>query len=551
MILAYVMVYSEETVLRLEKVQLRGLQTLEETELINGLQLPKNQVYEPELGTVIRDKLEQLLSAKGYYFAVIALVDIIPTEKQGVILVYNIKEGFSGPLQEIRFNGNRYFSHQKLSQQLGLTDRSRLHLQDMPALMGRIVDLYASRGYFFAQVSVDTLRFEPEPAAAVVRIEEGSLFKPENYIFRGNQVTRGSTLLKVSGLSQAGQITPEILTRAEANLLSREYIKSCKVVPLDGTTLGIEVTEGRMTKLEGVFGLATDPAARGNRLSGIVRVEFLNLWGTDRAIRLDWKSQRQGLNLLELAYHEAGLYRYPFAGDILFHRSRQDSAWVRLKGELSLFYHNQNNKLGTQLYTETLYPDSPDTLDNRKTNYLNTSFFWDYNRTDSPLNPSRGQRLRIEAGWLKRSTGSRYIPVTEIDAGTYLPLYKQLVLALGAHYREIADPQAKNYEQYKLGGFASLRGFREESFSSWRLAWLNTEVGFLLNRESRFFLLLDNGLIANGKDDYTYDLMGVGMGLSVGTRLGIISLSFALPVQGGNLADLNSGLLHLGLASSF
>ena len=537
----------------LDQVVLEGLSTLSPGDITKELELSTRQVYSPELAVTIRDRLQQILIRKGFYFATITQKDIIPVDSKRVSLVFQIEEGYAGNLDAIRFSGNRYFSEDTLNRLLNLNSVRLPNLKQLPALMDKVLSLYTERGYLFAEVVLDTLSADAERLSAVIRITEGPLFRPEKYLFTGNKVTKTATLLRISGLAQSRQITPDVLLQAEANLLRKPYIRDCSIVPINENTLGIAITESRMTKIEGVLGLTTNPGSQKRNLNGLVNLQFLNLWGTDRAIALNWRSLSSSYRKLEMTYHESGWNRYPVEADLMFQRTQQDSAWVRIKAELSAYYNLLEHRFGTILSTENLYPDHPDSTVAIRTNYYTGSLFWEYSKTDYEPNPSSGSRLRIKYG-LKLSDSAqrtKTVPLTELDAATYIPLSSRLVLAPALHFRELSDKNARPYEQYKLGGFSSLRGYIEDQFSSWRIGWANSELRYLMSRDSRLFLLFDNGFLQESPDKIKADLMAVGAGISVQTRVGQISVSYALSIINGRVTEPSSGLLHMGLASSF
>ncbi len=544
------LIFAEQT-LFINKIIFEGLDSVPAEDIAKSLNLPSKQIYEPELSNVIKERVQNYLTQKGFYFAQIEQTDNIPLDNSKVNLVFNVKEGFSGFLSEVRFSGNRYFSSDKIKQLIDLNTKNRVHINQIPGIINKILSLYTARSYLFAQVKLDTLSVKNDKLIAVINIEEGPLFKPDKYTFIGNKITRDNTILRISGLAQTKQFTPDKLTQAENNLLNKTYIKTCRIVPLDGKTLGIEIEETKMTKAEGVMGINTDPITQKRNINGLINLQFLNLWGTDRAINLYWKSLKL-YRLLEISYHESGIKDYPFAADIHMQRAQQDSAWIRLKAELSIYYYILNHKIGSDIYTETLYSDSRDTtvIDTR---YFNAALFWEYSKTDYDLNPSTGNQIRIKSGWIftKTSDDNETTPIAEIDVMNYLPVSSKLVYSFGLHYREISDHNARLYEQYKMGGFKSLRGYNEEAFSSWRLGWINNEIRYLMTRDSRMYLLFDMGLLQLNPDKAKTDLIGTGIGLSLKTRIGLMSVSYALSASNKQISKLNSGMIHMGLVSSF
>lgn len=544
---------AEEPALYLEKVVITGLQTVSPDEIVKNLNLQSGQRYEPALGNEIKEKIRAEMQSKGFFFSTVSQADIQPLENSKVALQYIVEEGYAGFLQELRFSGNRYFSQDKLKQML---DPDRLHkvrLTELPRIMNEIMELYTARGYLFVEVGLDSLAFADQGLVATIGISEGKVFRAENHIFKGNKVTRPLTLLKISGLNQVKTYTPSVLSQAERNIAGRPYIKSCRIAPLNENTLGIQVEEASMSRIEGLLGLSNRQDSGQQKVTGYLRLQFLNLWGTDRAILLDWRSISKQTQRLELSYHEAGLNRIPIAGDFTFQRSRQDSAWTSINGSARLYYYRLYHQFGADLTTETLYPDFKDSQDIIKSDYYSVGAFWEYSRSDDAPGPLLGDKLRIKTGWLAKHTaeGTEHVPITEVDAMTYKMLTPRIAVSLGAHYREKSDRKLKIYEQYKLGGFSTLRGFLEDNFSSWRTGWINTEMSYLLTSDSRLFLLLDNGMFQSAEDKIKADLFATGLGINVGTRLGVISLTYALAIGKDYFKGLGNGLLHMGLASSF
>ena len=60
--------------------------------------------------------------------------------------------------------------------------------------------------------------------------------------------------MKLAGFSADKVLTPQAIQNAENNILSKSYIESCQIEPVDPSSVLIKVTEGKMTSLEGGLG---------------------------------------------------------------------------------------------------------------------------------------------------------------------------------------------------------------------------------------------------------------------------------------------------------
>jgi outer membrane protein assembly factor BamA len=543
----------ETNELIVNKIEFVGLTSLTNAEAQKALNLSPLQPFQPELIDVIKSRTLSALSDKGIYFASIEKVDIIPAGIDKVTILVYVMENIPTDKAELRIVGNRYFSEAKIFQLLNIRTPQSIKLQDLPKLEQGILKLYTDRAFLFASVSLDSLRMAEDKLIATVRIEEGPLFKLNKLRVTGNKVTKERTIIKIAGISYIQQFTPDALTQAEDNLLKKAYIKTCRITPLDASTLNINVEEDKMTLAQGVLGISTNPQTKKREFSGIVNFDFLNLWGTDRALSLYWKKLKSSYQMLELKYHESGWENYPYSGDVAFQRIEQDSAWISLKAELSVYYNSLYYKLGSYVNSETLYPASSDSTAIDQTSYNRLGLLYDYTKIDYTPNPTQGYRFQAKTGWMfsRTESKSKTVPTFELDYSNYLTLRPKVVNAISLHYREISDANAQNHEQYKMGGFNSLRGYNEDVFSSYRLGWINWELRYLLERDSRFFLLLDYGVFQEADKSLKSDIWGGGMGFALKTKVGVLGISYALAYIDNQLKDINSGMLHIGLESSF
>jgi outer membrane protein assembly factor BamA len=177
--------------------------------------------------------------------------------------------------------------------------------------------------------------------------------------------------------------------------------------------------------------------------------------------------------------------------------------------------------------------------------------FWIQDSSDNPLNPSRGSSSQIAYRVRRLHSPSRWSNALEADHTHFLNLGKRWVLAAGAHLRSLAEEDSSAYLQYGMGGYNSLRGYREEEFSSWRLGWGNLELRWRLAANSRLYLFYDHGVLMRGGDELDARLFAPGLGIKVGSRLGVLSIEYGLGFRDKAFPSFTSGMIHAGLDTSF
>jgi hemolysin activation/secretion protein len=104
-----------------------------------------------------------------------------------------------------------------------------------------------------------------------------------------------------------------------------------------------------------------------------------------------------------------------------------------------------------------------------------------------------------------------------------------------------------------IGGLNTIRGFDELSIPSSSSSIFSTELRYLFEEQSAFFVFYD---FAYAEKRFTTDnvhniLMGIGAGLDLSTNAGIFSLVFAVGKQNDNPFLFNSSKIHFGYRSNF
>lgn len=534
----------------IEEILFNAPFSITNAELIEASGFSLGQEISHEDLSTATGRIQSYLSSKGRPFASVPNPLLIPLEGNRVRLEYGITERIPSDNCRLEFQGLRYFSRAKLFDLLLLPPDKALPVSSLNTTMSRILELYNSRGYLFAKVNLDSLVLMPDSSLlAVIRIREGKPFRPTRYLFEGNIHTRGTSLVRTAGLNSLKQIGPDELETAAQRILNKPYIKTAELIPLDENSLLIRVGEGRMTYLEGVAGLSR--SENRTRITGLLNLQFLNLWGSDRALRLNWRQLPNSSSDLKLSYHDSGLERYPFAADLSFARAQQDSLWIRSKAGIDLYYYRLAHQLGLELSAESVIPGYGRPPAIEKSELRSVGGFWNYALSDHRSNPTRGLQLGLRYRIFPGAEWKKPDNALELNGETWIPLKTRWVLALGSHWRSLNHSDPKDYMLYAMGGYQSLRGYREDEFRSNKLGWANLELRYRLSRESRVFIFFDQGLLSFGEKQWKSDIFALGTGLKLGTKLGILSLEYGLGYNGNSLNPIGLGMVHAGLDTSF
>lgn len=552
-VLTAVSLFAAERTFEVRQVSFTGNEIVSDRELRNRVMTEPGRYYQQITAQEDCNRIADLYRQKGYYNVKIGFPEAVPVNPRQVDVIFSIEEGDPYRIGEIYLSGNSYFSSERLTQLTGISLRGDYPFTIINNLLYQIVDLYASRGFLFTKAELDSLIVaEDNNVKAYISIDEGRYARIENYIFEGNETTREKTLLRISGLDQIEVFSLHRLRQAEENVRRKEYIRDFSIIPLNHQSLLLRVEEDSMTKLSGLLGYDSSQNQRSNRLTGFINLKFLNLYGTDRELAFSWRRFHSDRQAVEFRYHESGPFRVPVAGDFKLFRETVDSTYIKTTFDTEIYYYSLRNKYGIYLGSDDFFPGTRRPKLIEKSSQKKGGIFWHYNSEDYYLNPTKGMRLEVKHFYiLKREDNERVSKqATEIKWNNYIALTPRFVLMSSLNGKQIQNRNLKEYELYTLGGTGDLRGFRENQFSGYRVGWSNLELRYLLTRKSRIFFFTDYGIVQYpiAEDTRTLnDLLGVGFGLRIDTRLGLIGIDYGISHSSGRWLHPLDGMIHFGL----
>ncbi|MDD3532655.1 MAG: BamA/TamA family outer membrane protein [Candidatus Cloacimonetes bacterium] len=514
---------------------------LDEASLNAACGIPASSDYDPDMIDAAIQRLYQYFFKQDQYFIQIPRPELLPGTGQDLHIKFQLKRLQDSSRIQIHYSGLRYFSESKLHELAYTSASSNYPLSEIQQIMQRVLSVYHQRGYLYASVQLDSL-VQGENLQAWLRVSEGDKMQVRHYHFRGNKISRESALLKSSGLLRQDLITPRILTQAQENIKAKPYIKDCSILPLDEANLLIQVQEGRMTFLEGVLGLSEKDGKR--ELSGLVNIEFLNLWGSDRGISLYWRQTPADFSELSFSYHEAGHPLISLAADFSVARTMQDSLWIQSSAMAEIYYHSLFQKAGFSIATRSILPGSSFS-DIEKNQQSSIGAFWQYKNTSGDRIPTSGLNLGADYDYIFAE--AKNYGNLQLFSKNYIPIKNRFIGYIGADLYSSENKDLPEYDLYNLGGFGSLRGYREDEYKSRKLGWVNTELRYMMGPQSMLYVFYDQGFITEADDRAKYDLIGIGTGIKLGTRLGILSIEYALGYRDKGFSNLGLGMIHLGI----
>jgi outer membrane protein assembly factor BamA len=438
-----------------------------------------------------------------------------------------------------------------------------------------------NNGYPFAVLKLDSIELNDGRISASMNLNKNKLVYIDSIIIQGTSTIAPVYLYNYIAIKPGDIYRENQIKRISGRMRELPFIKEAKPSQIlfgeKETKLYMFLENKKASQFDGVLGLLPDENKTGKfNLTGEVHLKLQNSLKRGEIIELNWK--QLPFSSQDLKFHTLYpfIFNTPFGIDGHLAIFKKDSTYIDVTKNLGVQYaFTGNNYLKAFINDKQSDLQSARGLENITTlpeyadiTTISYGVTVHYEKLDYRLNPRSG--FWIEA---TGSTGNRKIrknsdindavydsiklnTVTyqgEIISDYYYPLGGRHVLDLGANAGYIYNSELFLNELYRIGGLRSLRGFDEESIYASIYIIGKLEYRYLLEQNSFLFAFINNAWYENKSRhaEVTDTPIGFGTGINFETRLGIMSVSYALGKQFDNPVFFKNAKVHFGIVNYF
>lgn len=489
----------------------------------------------------------------GYFY------DLYPTFEQvpeGVVLTYHVLE--NPILKEVIIEGNTVESDDVLYPLMTLKTGEILNSRTLQDNVQAIQEQYRKDGYILAKITDLNIA---QDGKLKLKINEGVL---EGYKVKGNTKTKDKVILREMRQKVGEPFNSKQARRSMQRVYNLGFFEDVNVkmnpgVEPNAVVMELDVKE----KNTGSFGIGAGYSSQDGVI-GMVSIGDTNFRGTGDAInvvyevsgddtdargysfsyRRPWLDSKETSGTLRIYnrtyeyddYDTNGalkqVYMRKYAGgevtlsrpvseystNFITLRNRKDdyAKWISDSGG----YNNYDHR-GTQWYKENFGTTRSITLEHVT------------DTRDNVYNPTEGGRVSLTAEYGGLGGDFDFTKLS-IEDQRYTKVGRSQVFAMRGQYGW-GTGDLTEFNQYKIGGQTSLRGYREDQFRGSRMALMSFEYRFPIVSKVQGALFTDWGAAWDG-GARPKDIKGsVGVGLSLNTPLGPLRLDYGRGKDGGRM----------------
>ena len=440
----------------------------------------------------------------GYFYDLYPTFQKVP---EGVIITYHVLE--NPILASVKIEGNTVETTEVLNALLTVKQGEILNSRTLQQNVQAIQDQYRKDGYILAKVTdMDIDR----SGNLKLKINEGVL---EGYKVKGNTKTKDHVILREMRQKPGEPFNSKKARRSMQRVYNLGFFEDVNIKMNPGVNPNAVIMELDVKeKRTGSFGVGAGYSS-ADGVIGMVSIGDTNFRGTGDA-NGDLK--------------ETYMRKYS-GGEITLGRpvSEYSTNYITLRNRNDDYVKHVSNGNSTPKDRST------------DTDWLNKNFGTTRSVTiehvtdtrDNIYNPTQGGRVSL-SGEVAGAGGDFNFRKLTIEDQRYHKVGHAQVIALRGQYG-VGWGDISEFNQYKVGGQNSLRGYREDQFRGSRMALATLEYRFPIVSKVQGALFTDWG--AAWDDGYTpKDIHGsIGIGLSLTTPRGPLRLDYGRGSDGGRV----------------
>lgn len=443
---------------------------------------------------------------------------------------------------------------------------SLFSLKQFAELQNHLLHKLENQGYPFVSLHLDSVEVIDTLIRAKLLVGSGMRIYFDSLIVRTDLGISPKVLSRITGIKKGSWYQEDLLKKAQKRMNSSRLIRMNQAPEVgffeDKAWVYMSPLMQKTNRIDGVAGIIPSSGSGFLALTGEFNLALNNLWHQAESFSVHWKAPGSGTQKFQAQLAFPYLFGWPlgFLGQLDIYRFR--SLYLNL-GATAGIRLTPHPSFSIDLLWEARQSSSLQNTDQIQIQpfELNLSKLGvSLDTRDFLLNPTRGYFVSPMLAYGRKTrilTPEENQTDNYWEAGVELEAYQTLVkswvtkTALKAGFRS-GDLSAN--ESYRLGGFALLRGFQEESLTANSFAVGSAEIRFLFSGASNFHAFFDYGILSSENSDEMRTLTNYyapGIGLNLQTRAGILRIDYAIGQIKGIPFNFQNGLVHLGIQSIF
>jgi outer membrane protein assembly factor BamA len=453
-------------------------------------------------------------------------------------------------------------------------------------LIDRLLSHYENTGYPFAAVSVTDLDINSDTISGNLVIDRRRLYRIDSIFIYGDAPVGNKYMYRHLNISPGDLYSERRFRRTGEKVRQTPFLREIREPEvefnMESADLYIYAGNQPASSFSGILGIIPGDGNSKTGFAGEINLELLNAFSKMETIRINWQSPGNQVQQADVKIGQPYMFGRAFGADLHLQLFRQDTTYMNVDGEagipfsipgggtIRVFGKTSGSTIVGEEGRVQAY-DAP--AAGFRGNILGLSY--SHRLTDNILNPYRGWLIEAYAGAGKKTLdhpGARKLPDDSNEKSKtgyaeavgrlqwFIPVTRNSTIMLSnlsGWKVKFGSEEDNNHffanELFLLGGLNSIRGFDERSIAASAYSIQKIEYRYLFDAGSNLFLFFDGmayetRLPGRKVTDLPF---GFGGGLTLDTRAGQFTISYAIGKVPANPFSFRSSRIHMGIVNRF
>jgi len=383
----------------------------------------------------------------------------------------------------------------------------------------------------------------------------------DDWVIKGYEKFPVSFLRYYAGVRRGRLFQKEKLLVQNERIDQLGFVKTIKppeaLFKSDSTVVYFYLEKTNHNLFDGILGFATDEETQKLVLNGYLSLDLNNNLNFGEQLKIEYKAdgreQQNFTAFMKLPY----LFKSPIGLSAELKLFKRDSTFSTAEQQFRIFYqanptisiysgykHYESSNLLEEIQVGS-------TVEDYASNYILAGSAYIRNQNNLFFREKTNISIETEIG--QRTQSEKSEPQFRISGKAHhifsLNLNNSIYIGNQTSYLD-SDSYLTN-ELFRFGGINNLRGFNENSLDASLYSVLNTEYRYQFNNGIYVHSVIDIAYLENEITQTEEQLYGLGFGLGLNTKSGILRLVLANGFSDSSNPDIGSTKVHLSFSAVF
>lgn len=450
----------------------------------------------------------------------------------------------------------------ELKKEWNITNKKEIHFSfiDLERNLQHIKEAWQNYGYSLAEVHIENLKSKKDTLYGDLKITSNEVRYIDSIVVKGYDPFPIKILKHRFGLKPKQKLNHHTIQKASEGIEAIGIAKTTRAAEIlyeqNKSSVYFYLEKLNNNYFDGIIGFATNEDTGKMEFSGNLDLSLHNNLNQGEKLAIQYRAdgnQQQDVNIrLEIPY--LGSSPISTSGGIRIFK--KDSSYTNTDLDIKLsydkkhwsYYFQYEKSKSVNLIEQTSIANNIASLDG---NFYIVGVR--YTKHDRDLLQPIKTYLDIKLGTGNRETDEDRQAQQKIELESFhnLHIFKNHSLYLKMQTKKLWSADYYTNELFRIGGLDHIRGFNENSIDVSQVILFQTEYRLRLTNDMHLHSITDIARIANKSTNTKESLIGIGFGIGIHNKLGLMRVQIANGTTSKESFDFDKTRIHISLHTRF